>query len=196
MPVLATGDMGHSVDEMLTPILDSAIAALRRGLPIDRIAIVVRTDEDAIAARQVFVAARSTVGDFDVFVSYSHADSQASDVFVRALHDRRPDTTLFIDHSEIGHGVEWQRRIFESLDHCRRVVALITPAYLGSDICLEEFHIAWMRSRQSKQPILRPLYVAGSDLPTYIQALQYLDCRTADTEKLADAAARVADALG
>jgi hypothetical protein len=56
----------------------------------------------------------------------------------------------------------------------------LTPNYLASPNCLEEFNIAWMRSRESNDLVLRPLFVADTPLPTWIRMKQYVDCREAD----------------
>jgi TIR domain len=109
---------------------------------------------------------RSRVGNFDVFVSYSQKDPKAADGFVAALHKRRPNTEIFVDRLEIDHGAAWQREVFESLERCQTVVCMLTPSYLASQICLEEFNIAWMRSREDHAVALRPLFVADVELPT------------------------------
>jgi hypothetical protein len=195
MPVLSTGDAGYSVGVMLLPLLDAAVNALGHGLPVDRIAVAVRNVSDATEARTIFEKARSEVGAYDVFVSYAHEDTEAREQFLAALHTARPTTRVFVDRLEIDNGAAWQRRIFESLDRCRRVVALLTPAYVRSPVCLEEFNIAWMRDRETRLDILKPLYVASHELPTYLRLRNYLDCREADAEKLSSAARSIADGL-
>lgn len=196
MPVLSTGDAGHTIEEMLPPLLDAAVNNLAHGLPVDRIGIFVRSDEDAAVAREHFAAAMARAGQYDVFVSYSQKDSAARDDFVKALKERRRGTEVFIDKVEIDHGAAWQRQIFQNLERCQRIVCLLTPNYLASDICLEEFNIAWMRSRDAGDVILKPLFVADAELPAWIRSRQYIDCREFDAGKLADAASSVADSLG
>ena len=195
MPVLSTGDARYALHVMLPPLLEAAVNALAHGLPLDQIAIVVRSEPDVTEARTIFERARSDLGAYDVFVSYAHEDTEARERFLGALLAARPTTRVFVDRLEIDNGAAWQRRIFESLDRCRRVVALLTPAYVRSPVCLEEFNIAWMRDRESGLDILKPLYVASHELPTYMRLRNYLDCREADAEKLAGAAQSIADSL-
>ena len=151
MPVLSSGDAGYSIDEMLPPLVDAAVNTLGRGLPLDRIAIVVRDPEQAKLAHGIFRAANKAKGEYDVFVSYSQRDRGARESLVSALETRRPGTRVFVDQNEIDHGAAWQSKIFDSLDRCRRIVCLLTPNYLESPICLEEFNIAWMRTRESNR---------------------------------------------
>jgi hypothetical protein len=195
MPVLSSGDAGYSLDQMLPPLLDAAVNSLRHGLPLERIAIVVRSDRDVSRARSIFAKARDESGEYDVFVSYSQRDTAATDMFVTALQAARPDTRVFVDRVEIDKGAAWQRRVFESLERCRKVVAMLTPEYLASDICLEEYNIAWMRSREEKETILTPLFVREASLPAYMRSRQYADCREADAKKLTGVATAVADSL-
>ena len=195
LPVLATGDQGYSVAEMLPSLLDASVRSLDAGLPLDRIAIVVRQERDAAQARQHFVEAQKSIGEYDVFVSYAHEDTAARETFVTALKDMLPGTRVFVDRFEIDPGAAWQRRIFEGLDRCRCVVSLLTPAYLASEPCLEEFNIAWMRARERREDVLRPLFVSEVNLPTYMRSRLYVDCREFDSGKLSSAAAAVAQAL-
>ena len=196
MPVLSAGDARYRLDVMLPPLLDAAVNALAHGLPIDRIAIVVRGELDVAAARAIFEKARSEFGTYDVFVDYAHEDTEARERFVSALDAAKPGSRVFVDRFDIDNGAAWQRRVFENLDRCRRVVALLTPAYVRSAVCLEEFNIAWMRDRETALGILKPLYVRSHELPTYMRLRNYLDCREADPEKLAAAAQSIAESLG
>jgi hypothetical protein len=192
MPILATGNMGYAVEEMLPPLLDAAVNWLDRGRLIDRLAIVVYSDADAGIAQQIFERAKRGFTEYDVFVSYAHEDSDLREHLSTVLRSTRPETTFFVDREQIDNGAAWQRKIFESLDRCKLVVALMTPDYLRSEVCLEEYNIAWMRGRREGRPILRPLFVSGVDLPTYMDSLNYQDCRERDRQKLADAAAELA----
>lgn len=167
MPIIATGNMGYSIDQMLPPLVGAAVDALSHGLPIDRIAIVVRSDTDAIAASRVFAATHARVGEYDVFISYAHEDTHAREQFVEALLARRPDAKVFVTASKSTSERRGSARS-SSLDRCRRIITLLSPAYLKSDVCLEEFNIAWMRSRDAKEQILRPLFISGHELPTYM----------------------------
>jgi hypothetical protein len=45
-----------------------------------------------------------------------------------------PDVRIFLDRKSIDVGSAWQPAIFESLDQCRKVVALFSPAYLRSKV--------------------------------------------------------------
>ena len=195
MPILATGHQGYSLAEMLPPMLEASARSLAGGLPLDRIAIVVNDELKATEARKYFVAAQQSSGEYDVFVSYAHEDTRARELFVAALHEVLPSARVFVDRFEIDPGAAWQRRIFEGLDRCRCVVSLLTPAYLASEPCLEEFNIAWMRSRERREDLLRPLFVSESELPTYMRSRLYVDCREFDSGKLTAAAASVAQAL-
>jgi hypothetical protein len=196
LPILSAGDMGHDITEMLPPILEAAYNSMVQGLPLDRIVVVVRSDSTAKAAAEMFAAQRDRKSQYDVFVSYSSKNTRAREDFVSALLKKRPDTRVFVDRLEIDDGAAWQQAIFDSLDRCRRIVALITPDYLSSEICKEEFHIGMLRSRDERQKLLRPVFLAGEKLPTYIRSRQYADCRQFDIQKLTAVAERLAADLG
>lgn len=126
---------------------------------------------------------------YDVFVSYSHHDAQAAEAVAEALRAR--NRRVFLDRTELEPGVIWQQRIFESLDACDTIVPLLSPRYLESAFCIEEFHIALIRRRNERADLLAPIYLASAKLPTYMQLVQWIDCRESDTAKLRGAVERI-----
>lgn len=193
MPILSTGDRGIDVRTMLVPLLEAAMAALGHGLPLDRIAIVSRDPSEEV--RAIFRNAKDSVAQYDVFVSYSRRDADLQRQVQAALEETRPGTRVFVDQAELDVGAAWQQEIFESMDRCRLVVALLSPAYLESKACLEEFNIAWMRGRDASHRVLMPLYVEDAALYTYIRSVQFADCRARDEAKIRVAVSQIARQL-
>jgi hypothetical protein len=74
------------------------------------------------------------------------------------------------------------------------VLALYSPAYLASRICREEFNLARLRHAEESD-VLFPVLLRQSELPLYMRAIHYLDCREADAAKLRSAADELAAAL-
>ena len=140
-------------------MLDAAVHWLELGLGLDRAVIVAHSDASAEAAARVFEAARGAYtapalpaappADFDLFISYSHANTQIADALVRILRDLRPGVRVFVDRHELDAGMAWQEAIFEGLERSRRVVALLSPAYLASKACKEEFGIARLHGNRT-----------------------------------------------
>lgn len=184
MPVLATGNQGRSLDEMLPAILRAATEAMERGLPLERLAVFIHSEEHLRRATEIFEQEQKRVGQFDVFISYAHRDRDAQDLFLSELSTRHPHVRVFLDRVDIRSGVAWQHTIFESLDRCRRIVALLSPSYLDSRMCIEEFNIGLMRNRDTGQDILRPLRMRTARPMTYIDMVQYIDCTEVDRAKV------------
>ena len=102
---------------------------------------------------------------------------------------------LFVDRHELDIGVAWQRKTYESLDRCRRVVALLSPDYLSLKMCLEEFNIALARGRRDDQDIIFPVYLHRADLPTYMTIANFIDCREGEQSKIQAASEALVKAL-
>ena len=93
MPIVAAGDQGYRIDEMLPPILDAAIHWLELGLAIDRVAILAHSAAQAEEAHGLFRAAADGYQapviepvdeyDYDVFISYSHKDAKPPHAFMK-----------------------------------------------------------------------------------------------------------------
>ena len=221
MPIVAAGNQSFPVREMLPPLLDATLHWLDSGLPLEVVRIVAFSQSDAAEARVIFKSAKEAgrlpgkrqggaeppgnIEDedaardqmqFDVFISYAHEDMEAMRALETELLRLAPDVRIFLDRKSIDIGSAWQPAIFESLDQCRKVVALFSPAYLQSKVCKEEFNIAWVRSRESDQEILFPLYLFDAKLPTYMKYRLYVDCREGDWAKLREASTQLLKDLG
>jgi len=206
MPLVAAGDQGYNVAAMLVPLLEAATHWLESGLPLERIKIVTHSDAHAKKALEILSTQRSKYGqsaptpamtgmDFDVFISYARENVQESETMEQALRAIRPDIRIFMDRKEIDIGSAWQPEIFESLDKCHKVVALLSPDYLGSKVCKEEFNIAWIRARETDQDVIFPVYLYTAALPTYMKYRNFFDCREGDQSKISEASKRLLSAL-
>lgn len=197
MPLVAAGDQSWPVDKIVTPLIDAAVHWMRIGLPVDVIKIVTHSDAQSLEATKAFqespffqrqpIAEGRDDADFDVFISYAHEDKNHAIALEQNLVERLPNIRLFIDRKSISIGKAWQPEIFESIDRCRKLVALLSPAYLRSKVCKEEFNIAWARSRDSDTEILFPMYLYTAPLPTYMKYRNYFDCREADRDRIGKA---------
>lgn len=128
---------------------------------------------------------------YDVFISYSRKDEEAAKHLYKCLTEPPHALKVFIDKQAIDIGAAWQQEIFDALENCRSTAVLYSPDFLQSKVCKEEFNIAWMRRREAEAPVF-PLLVRDVALPTYMRLLNYVDCRTSDAAKIADAATTVA----
>lgn len=153
------------------------------------------TDQPSALPASGPAAGVDQLAEFDVFISYARANAAESEALERALRALRPGIRIFVDRKEIDIGSAWQPEIFESLDHCRKVVAMLSPAYLGSKVCKEEFNIAWIRGRESDTDVIFPVYLYTTALPTYMKYRNYFDCREGDPGKLTEASRRLLAAL-
>lgn len=131
---------------------------------------------------------------YDVFISYSRKDEEAAKHLYKCLTEPPFELKVFIDKQAIDIGAAWQQEIFDALENCRSTAVLYSPDFLQSKVCKEEFNIAWMRRRETDAPMF-PLLVREVALPSYMRLVNYVDCRTSDTAKIADAATTVAKNL-
>ena len=72
----------------------------------------------------------------------------------------------------------WQEQLYDTITSCKHVMALITPSYLRSETCIEQYNIALCHSRKLHHSVLIPLYLSDVPcMPTYMEITQYIDCR-------------------
>jgi len=96
MPLIGTGDQGYPAIEVLEPILRAAVSWFQRGLPISVLKIVAYSDATAMLAKKKFLEmkgaddlaraqksmphAEAAESGWDIFLSYSHEDSETADL--------------------------------------------------------------------------------------------------------------------
>jgi hypothetical protein len=205
MPIVAAGDQGYDAGIMLRALFDSAVHWLANGLPVDTIKLVVYRAELADRLRKVFAELSmsfsqstrllerepSTTAAYDFFVSYAHSDASAVEVLVQSLKMSKPTLRLFQDKLELDIGESWQAELDGALESCQRVIAVLSPGYLDSRMCIEEFNMARLRHRDADGGVLTPIYLRTTSLPLYMRTLQYIDCREANCELLLAASGRL-----
>jgi hypothetical protein len=184
MPLVAAGDQGYSVEEMLSPLVEAAVRWMQTGMPLSLLKIVVRSEVEVRRAREVFKRLKimlspgvvsATDCSYDVFISYAHEDRRPAAMLADYLETLC--LRVFIDYQALHEGSAWQPHIFSSIDRCRKLLAVYSPDYVRSKICQEEFNIAWARGRKIETDLIFPVYWKSTDLPTYMSMLLYSDCR-------------------
>lgn len=203
-PVVASGNQGVPVADMLEPLLEAAVHWLAMGLNIERLKIVEFVERKAYELKGAFAVLKRRHSApavqmtpqyrYDLFISYASANRADVQPVVDYLHRKRPSLRIFFDQRELTLGAAWQQQIFEALDDCNKVVAFYSPAYLASKVCKEEFNIALFRHRETQNTLL-PIYLYSTNLPTYMHMIQFTDCREADPAKLRAAADAILQTL-
>ena len=205
MPIVASGDQGYGVAEMLPLLIDAAVHWMALGLPLKRLKIVAYSDFQAAKASALFADLKikhsrplfesKQEPRYDVFISYAHEDLSAATLIAQELQALQPGIRIFMDRMSLNVGAAWQPEIFEAIDMCRRILVLFSPSYLSSKVCKEEFNIAWVRGREADEDCVFPIYLYSASLPTYMKFRLYIDCREGDENKLRGACSNLLSAL-
>ena len=206
MPLLAAGDQGESPMVMLRALTRAAVHWLSNGLALECIKIVVGSKwADLPEPKDVFAEVKAQYLEgrpapprdfrFDAFISYSHQDTLAVEGLLHDLRLHRPGLRVFVDRLELKLGAAWQQHIFESLDESRRVVSVLSPDYVTSKVCQEEYNMALLRHREAGGGVLLPVYLRTTAMPSYMKLIQWEDAREGDPALIALAATRLAREL-
>lgn len=205
MPRLASGDQGEPGDLMLSSLVSAALHWLQTGLNLQCIKIVLRessaTDESLhlfAQIREKYLESVPNIShgfDYDLFVSYAHKDVAPADAIINCIRQLQPQLRLFVDRFELNPGSSWQMQIYDALDRSKQVLCLLSPQYLASKVCLEEFNIAMLRNRDVPHSLLLPIYLRSAPLPSYMRLIQYLDAREAEPDRLHQCVQQLKDQL-
>ena len=201
MPLVATGNYRQPIEQIIEPLLDAAVHWMAIGFPLMQLKIVARTESSAQNLTREFARLKEKYKEFslppipteyDVFVSYSHVNGRDADLIVEELRNENPNIRLFFDRLALDPGAAWQQKIYEAIDASGRILVMLSPDYIRSKVCMEEFNIALHRRRDTGKEILFPIYLYSATLPTYMRALtSYEDCREGNPAKLRQACRKI-----
>jgi hypothetical protein len=122
---------------------------------------------------------------FDYFISYSHKQGNEVKVFVNAFLERNKKLNIFYDRSSIPAGGLWLKKISEAIQHAKNVVCILTPDYITSDVCWDEFQCAKVMELRTKKSIIKTItFIQDENLPPMMAIYSYIDCTEANLEKL------------
>lgn len=118
--------------------------------------------------------------EFDLFVSYGHADNADGSVTALVEHIRREHKQfapteplkIFFDLWGIQNSDDWKRRIYRGLIESKTMLAVLSPAYFASEWCQKEYNTF-------RQQHLKKLYPGEPVHAIYIQ--QHRDFEASET---------------
>ncbi|KAK3093652.1 hypothetical protein FSP39_018503 [Pinctada imbricata] len=116
---------------------------------------------------------------YDVFISYSHKHPASAVMLLEYLQKHYPDLKIFFDRSELTMGSMWQSSLYMALDTSKFIFALMSPSYLTSIVCQEEYNIAVARyMNEPDKVVFLPVCVEDIDtIPAMYSHVLMLDGR-------------------
>ena len=122
---------------------------------------------------------------YDLFISYSHRQTEAVHEFVKAIQEKKNSLNIFYDRNSIPAGGMWIRKISDAIQHSKSVLCILTPEYSKSDVCWAEFQCAKVMELRTKKSIIKTInFIKDADMPPMFALYSYIDCTEADVQKL------------
>ncbi|XP_048258837.1 uncharacterized protein LOC124119725 isoform X3 [Haliotis rufescens] len=191
-PLLATGNQGQSKVAVLKAMVDGACHWIKAGLPLRCLKIVLYAAElnmrdiEAVKLfkqlKKVWEKQNLTQPEedqsIDVFISHSNHDNHWADKIATQLTEIRPGLKVYKQQLQFSADEVWQENVFHVMMQSVRIITILSPAYVESQECLEQFNIALCVDRLSAHHQIYPMYVETvACLPSYMQLVQYVECR-------------------
>jgi len=197
MPLVSTGSVGAPLAEMVDALFTAAVNWMESGLPLQRLKIVELDPVKAAEIKGAFGILKRRFHQeaerkkrqikYDVFISYSHANTDCAQYIIQQLRAADPNLRIFYDRIELVPGVAWQEKLYRSLDQARKVVTLFSPEYVRSKMCQEEFNFSSLLHARTGEKTLFPILLFDTDLLPQMSKWQYTDCKIADQHKINEA---------
>ncbi|XP_053381055.1 uncharacterized protein LOC123529545 [Mercenaria mercenaria] len=189
-PLLATGHQGYDKTMVCGTMVEAAVKWINAGLPLRKFKIVIyegiSKDVETMftALKKKYMAknekmkSRIFTKQFDVFVMFNPKDQVYMQKVKQNLEEKKTDIKLYVNNTHFNKNKVWQDGIFKIMVACKRVVAILSPAFMESSECLEQYNMAMCCNRLLGIDVLAPLYVDTiNSLPSYMGLVQWIDCR-------------------
>ncbi|XP_072040435.1 uncharacterized protein [Amphiura filiformis] len=209
-PLLNTGDQGYNQVSMLQGMVVAAVNWMKAGLPLRLLKIVLyaKITDDKLSAATLkrftpvchkfaelkerydsqYLVPKAVPIEFDIYLSYCEDDKGVVEAIQNKLKADKQDIRIFGEHQEIDEEAVWQQDMYQVMMRSARVVTVLSPHYLKSTACVEQYNIALCCNRRAHRDMLAPFYVDSIELmPTYMGLVQYVDCRPNDAKKIHEA---------
>lgn len=122
---------------------------------------------------------------YDLFISYSHKQTDEVHQFVKAIQQKQTGLNIFYDRTSIPPGGLWIKKISDAIQHSKSVVCILTPEYSKSDVCWDEFQCARVMELRTKKNIIKTIhFITDADMPPMFAIYSYIDCTEGDVLKL------------
>ena len=185
-PLVSTGAVGSNPIEIMENLVEFAYYWMLNGLQLQVLKIVINQKpllNITLPSFQTFKynlpkqqdQAVKIEKNHDIFISYSHKNSKIADFIFTTLKSINSNLRIYMDKLELNTGASWQQEIFISLEKSKFIFALLSPDYLKSKVCIEEFDIAMIKNREANAQVLFPLLIENTELPMYMRMIQYLN---------------------
>ncbi|XP_033121103.1 uncharacterized protein LOC117120195 [Anneissia japonica] len=134
--------------------------------------------------------------EYDAYISFSKEDEMFATIIKQKLELAKSDIRIFENQQEIKNEEVWQEDMYDVMMRCARVITVLTPQYLRSVSCMEQYNMALCCHRTAERDILTPFYVEPIEvMPTYMGLVQYVDCLEKDTNKIYAACEQLSSTL-
>jgi len=195
MPLIATGDQGNAITDVMPPLLETLTRHMRPGARLQHVMIAAYDESRIPEIRNEVAKFRSRPivspplqAGHDVFISYRHTDKEAANHLEKAILATRPETTIWIDREKLELGHRWNDEISAAIDSTRLFVPCYSKGYFNSPICREELTAAHIRRRAMNKSFILPVLLDDVKLTSFHQVTQYHDSRGGAVEELTTAA--------
>ncbi|CAG5131449.1 unnamed protein product, partial [Candidula unifasciata] len=202
-PLLATGNQGHSGELVLKAMVNGACHWIQAGLPLHCLKIVIFSGNPSVLSEMdktylklfaqlktkwSYKAKKAISRPYDICLSFSPADKELAKKVTSTLQRQAPDARIHSTPFDFNHDLVWQTDIFSVMKESRRIIILLTPAYLEDIECVEQFNIALCCNRLKKAEVVIPFHMKTvTSFPSYMSIVQYVECSLSEDEKSATA---------
>ncbi|XP_077863470.1 uncharacterized protein LOC144347221 [Saccoglossus kowalevskii] len=197
-----TGMLGNkgSLDMVLKNVVEGSIHWIKAGLPLKLLKVVMCTEDELKSGREqyrnvcvvfaelkekydtkLFIAKEVTL-EYDVCLSYHEKDVSTAGKIRQCLRKENDKIKIFEETEDIGDEEVWHEIFYQNIRKSTRVIAVLSPAYMESTRCMEQYNIALCHNRKSKRDVLAPFYVESVvTMPVYMELVQNHDVKKIQT---------------
>lgn len=199
MPLILTGDQGYAGEEVAKELVSTSLFWLRNDSTLNAIRIVERDEDKIVMLKKSFQAIKSLAlapviaAKYDFFISYDRSNGEA----VKHIYDKLKNKfNIFFDQESIDLGANWVNKLNKSMANSERFIICLSKDYIESVNCAYEYSVGCVKMIKKGDGCLLPVYLYSTELPDYMQVLNYHDATEGREDKMDKFCEKLIDRYG
>ena len=111
--------------------------------------------------------------EFDVFMSFAKTETEEAEFIFQALENMHNYRVVW-HHRDFTIGVPSEQNMEDYIMKSRKVILALSPGFLQSDHCKNEFALSYGRLEDKEENCIIPVIISSCTIPKEIQFLKSL----------------------
>jgi len=131
--------------------------------------------------------------EFDIFMSFAKTETEQAEIIFKTLENSHYNYRVVWHHRDFSIGVPSEQNMEDYIMKSRKVILALSPGFLQSDHCKNEFALSYGRLEDREENCIIPIVISPCSIP---KEIQFLKCLRYDGKNFANFMDRLTVQIG